>query len=269
MPFPMPILRNNEIFLMQDSTLKGLKEFVGLCKGLKPDFQVTSPTKNRISKREMLFINGFKSPLYFTYYVYSCLKSHIVSAISGGITDISFHAVGYAWQLANCFLTASYSLMLRRIMDTAKQVTKSGNLNEFSMVLLNNTLSLPLGLLLIAVFNEVDYLSTTDAKSSLHNLVTTFKDSHLLVGDDAKWIFGPSNQLHFNVVSSSNRGHYIQVWWQECFLQEQKCGKDLHLNIAINRFVSAHTGCALTTNIPCGFSGSDVKYFASPKTKKH
>ena len=46
-------------------------------------------------------------------------------------------------------------------MDTAKQVTKSGNLNEFSMVLLNNTLSLPLGILLIFVFNEVDYLSKT------------------------------------------------------------------------------------------------------------
>jgi GDP-mannose transporter len=46
-------------------------------------------------------------------------------------------------------------------MDTAKQYTKSGNLNEFSMVLLNNTLSLPLGIFLIVVFNEVDYLQTT------------------------------------------------------------------------------------------------------------
>ncbi|WRX09415.1 hypothetical protein QQP08_001902 [Theobroma cacao] len=54
-----------------------------------------------------------------------------------------------------------YQLTLRRVMDTAKQVTKSGNLNEFSMVLLNNTLSLPLGILLIFVFREVDYLCTT------------------------------------------------------------------------------------------------------------
>lgn len=43
-------------------------------------------------------------------------------------------------------------------MDTAKQITKSGNLNEFSMVLLNNTLSIPLGIFLLVVFNEVDYL---------------------------------------------------------------------------------------------------------------
>ncbi|XP_010530592.1 PREDICTED: GDP-mannose transporter GONST1 isoform X4 [Tarenaya hassleriana] len=93
--------------------------------------------------------------------VWTALFLMIISAVSGGITDISFHAVGYAWQIANCFLTASYSLTLRKIMDTAKQVTKSGNLNEFSMVLLNNTLSLPLGLLLVFAFNEVDYLYET------------------------------------------------------------------------------------------------------------
>lgn len=36
----------------------------------------------------------------------------IISAVSGGITDISFHAVGYAWQITNCFLTASYSVSI-------------------------------------------------------------------------------------------------------------------------------------------------------------
>ncbi|XP_073098993.1 GDP-mannose transporter GONST1-like [Elaeis guineensis] len=93
--------------------------------------------------------------------VWAALFLMIISAISGGITDLSFHAVGYTWQIVNCFLTASYSLTLRRVMDTAKQVTKSGNLNEFSMVLLNNTLSLPLGILLVFAFDEVDYLSKT------------------------------------------------------------------------------------------------------------
>ncbi|GAB4847766.1 GDP-mannose transporter gonst1 [Ancistrocladus abbreviatus] len=93
--------------------------------------------------------------------VWASLFLMIISAICGGITDLSFHAIGYAWQIVNCFLTASYSLTLRRIMDTAKQVTLSGNLNEFTMVLLNNTLSLPLGLLLIFSFNEVDYLCQT------------------------------------------------------------------------------------------------------------
>ncbi|XP_042483916.1 GDP-mannose transporter GONST1-like [Macadamia integrifolia] len=91
--------------------------------------------------------------------VWVALFLMIVSAISGGITDLSFHLVGYMWQITNCFLTASYSLTLRRVMDTANQVTKSGKLNEFSMVFLNNILSLPLAILLVFLFNEVDYLS--------------------------------------------------------------------------------------------------------------
>ncbi|KAG2711561.1 hypothetical protein I3760_04G082600 [Carya illinoinensis] len=134
--------------------------------------------------------------------VWASLFLMIISAISGGVTDLSFHAVGYAWQIANCFLTASYSLTLRRVMDTAKQVTKSGNLNEFSMVLLNNTLSLPLGILLIFVFNEVDYLSRT--------WQATIEFANLLVCNDNKWSFGTSNQLHFHVVSSSNWCYNVQ-----------------------------------------------------------
>ncbi|KAI5582656.1 hypothetical protein BDE02_07G099000 [Populus trichocarpa] len=42
--------------------------------------------------------------------VWAALFLMIISAISGGITDLSFHAVGYAWQIINCFLTASYSV---------------------------------------------------------------------------------------------------------------------------------------------------------------
>jgi GDP-mannose transporter len=46
-------------------------------------------------------------------------------------------------------------------MDSAKQVTKSGNLNELSMVLLNNVLSLPLGIILVLGLNEMEYLLQT------------------------------------------------------------------------------------------------------------
>lgn len=34
----------------------------------------------------------------------------IISAVSGGTTDLSFDALGYAWQMVNCILTASYSV---------------------------------------------------------------------------------------------------------------------------------------------------------------
>ncbi|KAG9139299.1 hypothetical protein Leryth_011293 [Lithospermum erythrorhizon] len=44
--------------------------------------------------------------------VWTALFLMIVSAICGGITDLSFNAVGYTWQIINCFLTASYSVRI-------------------------------------------------------------------------------------------------------------------------------------------------------------
>ncbi|OIV95559.1 hypothetical protein TanjilG_02914 [Lupinus angustifolius] len=83
----------------------------------------------------------------------------IISAVSGGITDLSFDVVGYGWQISNCVLTACYSLTLRWVMDEAKKSTKSGSLNEVSMVLLNNLLSLPFAIILILIFGEWDYVT--------------------------------------------------------------------------------------------------------------
>lgn len=94
--------------------------------------------------------------------VWAAMFMMIISAISGGITDLTFNAVGYTWQTANCVLTASYSLTLRRVMEKAKQSTKSGSLNEVSMVLLNNLLSLPFGIILIILLGEWRYVISTD-----------------------------------------------------------------------------------------------------------
>ncbi|XP_058007209.1 GDP-mannose transporter GONST1 isoform X5 [Hevea brasiliensis] len=131
----------------------------------------------------------------------------IISAISGGITDMSFHAVGYAWQFINCFLTASYSLTLRRVMDTAKQVTRSGNLNEFSMVLLNNTLSLPLGIILIYVFNEVEYLSKTPLlRLPVFWLVMTLSGFlGLAISFTSMWFLHQTGATTYSLVGSLNK----------------------------------------------------------------
>nr|XP_029120735.1 GDP-mannose transporter GONST1 isoform X2 [Elaeis guineensis] len=94
--------------------------------------------------------------------VWAALFLMIVSALCGGITDLTFHAVGYTWQFMNCIFTASYSLILRWKMDTAKQLTQSGSLNEVSMVLLNNSLSLPFAVFLIILFNEWEYVYKAD-----------------------------------------------------------------------------------------------------------
>ncbi|XP_076947717.1 GDP-mannose transporter GONST2-like [Bidens hawaiensis] len=94
--------------------------------------------------------------------VWTAMFLMIISAVTGGITDLSFDAMGYTWQLVNCVLTASYSLTLRRVMDTANSVTRSGSLNEVFMVLLNNLLSLPFGAFLIIIFDEWTYVNSAD-----------------------------------------------------------------------------------------------------------
>ncbi|KAK2656217.1 hypothetical protein Ddye_009269 [Dipteronia dyeriana] len=139
--------------------------------------------------------------------VWAALFLMIISAISGGITDLSFHAVGYSWQIINCFLTAAYSLTLRRVMDTAKQVTKSGNLNEFSMVLLNNTLSLPLGVLLIFVFNEVDYLSKTPLLKlpSFWLVMTLSGFLGLAISFTSMWFLHQTGATTYSLVGSLNK----------------------------------------------------------------
>uniref|UniRef100_A0A7N0TSU6 Sugar phosphate transporter domain-containing protein n=1 Tax=Kalanchoe fedtschenkoi TaxID=63787 RepID=A0A7N0TSU6_KALFE len=139
--------------------------------------------------------------------VWAALFLMIISAISGGITDLSFHAVGYAWQIVNCFLTASYSLTLRRVMDTAKQVTKSGNLNEFTMVLLNNTLSLPLGIVLIFLFNEVDYLVTTPLlRMPIFWIVTTLSGFlGLAISFTSMWFLHKTSATTYSLVGSLNK----------------------------------------------------------------
>ncbi|XP_010685593.1 GDP-mannose transporter GONST2 isoform X2 [Beta vulgaris subsp. vulgaris] len=96
--------------------------------------------------------------------VWTAMFLMIISAVSGGVTDLSFEVTGYTWQLINCVLTASYSLTLRLVMEKAKQLTKSGSLNEVSMVLLNNSLSLPFGLILILIFDEWTYVRNANTQ---------------------------------------------------------------------------------------------------------
>uniref|UniRef100_A0A7C9DX45 Sugar phosphate transporter domain-containing protein n=1 Tax=Opuntia streptacantha TaxID=393608 RepID=A0A7C9DX45_OPUST len=139
--------------------------------------------------------------------VWAALFLMIISAICGGITDLSFHAVGYTWQIINCFLTASYSLTLRRLMDTAKQVTRSGKLNEFSMVLLNNTLSLPLGILLIFIFKEVDYLYETPLLRlpSFWLVMTLSGFLGLAISFTSMWFLHQTGATTYSLVGSLNK----------------------------------------------------------------
>ncbi|XP_057543753.1 GDP-mannose transporter GONST1 [Amaranthus tricolor] len=139
--------------------------------------------------------------------VWASLFLMIISAVCGGITDLTFNVVGYTWQIINCVLTASYSLTLRRVMDTAKQVTHSGNLNEFTMVLLNNTLSLPLGVLLIFTFNEVDYLYETPLLKlpSFWLVMTLSGVLGLAISFTSMWFLHQTGATTYSLVGSLNK----------------------------------------------------------------
>ncbi|KNA21057.1 hypothetical protein SOVF_046740 isoform A [Spinacia oleracea] len=139
--------------------------------------------------------------------VWTAMFLMIISAVTGGVTDLSFDATGYAWQLINCVLTASYSLTLRMVMEKAKQLTKSGSLNEVSMVLLNNSLSLPFGLILILMFDEWSYVRNANvitmpmfwAAATLSGLLG------LAISFTSMWFLGQTSPTTYSLVGSLNK----------------------------------------------------------------
>ncbi|PWA71533.1 sugar phosphate transporter domain-containing protein [Artemisia annua] len=139
--------------------------------------------------------------------VWTAMFFMIISAVTGGVTDLSFDATGYTWQLVNCFLTASYSLTLRKVMDTAKAYTKSGSLNEVSMVLLNNLLSLPFGAFLIILFDEWTYVINADVvKIPMFWVVATASGIlGLAISFTSMWFLNQTGPTTYSLVGSLNK----------------------------------------------------------------
>lgn len=139
--------------------------------------------------------------------VWTAMFLMIISAISAGVTDLSFDARGYAWQILNCILTASYSLTLRRVMDKAKQLTKSGSLNEISMVLLNNALSLPFGMILILLFGEWEYILHVDViRIPMFWIVATASGLlGLAISFTSMWFLHQTGPTTYSLVGSLNK----------------------------------------------------------------
>ncbi|XP_017983747.1 PREDICTED: GDP-mannose transporter GONST2 [Theobroma cacao] len=139
--------------------------------------------------------------------VWAAMFMMIISAVSGSITDLSFDATGYTWQILNCILTAGYSLTLRRVMDKAKQTTKSGSLNEVSMVLLNNLLSLPFAIFLIIVLNEWEYVINVDiVKLPMFWVVATASGLlGLAISFTSMWFLHQTGPTTYSLVGSLNK----------------------------------------------------------------
>ncbi|KAL6275688.1 hypothetical protein ACE6H2_019289 [Prunus campanulata] len=139
--------------------------------------------------------------------VWTAMFFMIISAISSGITDISFDTLGYAWQISNCILTASYSLTLRRVMDEAKKYTRSGSLNEVSMVLLNNLLSLPFAAFLIIMFDEWEYIISVDViKLPMFWVIATASGLlGLAISFTSMWFLHQTGPTTYSLVGSLNK----------------------------------------------------------------
>lgn len=196
---------------------------------------MNSPWKKPLSHSDeckFSFLQNFKFMITKTV----ILLLQIISAVIGGITDLSFDAKGYTWQILNCILTAAYSvcleyflylvnswfwdlsslaltmgsivfvqiylyfydylmsyicnlwqLTLRLVMDKAKQATKSGSLNNMSMVLLNNLLSLPFAIFLIFVLNEWEYVINACVNTLNYSLSQLYKFSVMEISSFAFW----------------------------------------------------------------------------------
>ncbi|XP_052185729.1 GDP-mannose transporter GONST2-like isoform X2 [Diospyros lotus] len=139
--------------------------------------------------------------------VWTSMFLMIISAITGGITDLSFDGVGYAWQIVNCILTASYSLTLRWVMDKAKQLTRSGSLNEVSMVLLNNMLSLPIAIFLILLFDEWEYVIKVDVTRMPMFWVAATASGllGLAISFTSMWFLSQTGPTTYSLVGSLNK----------------------------------------------------------------
>eukprot|EP00270_Netrium_digitus_P000195 TRINITY_DN10200_c0_g1_i1.p1 TRINITY_DN10200_c0_g1~~TRINITY_DN10200_c0_g1_i1.p1 ORF type:complete len:419 (-),score=108.92 TRINITY_DN10200_c0_g1_i1:74-1330(-) len=139
--------------------------------------------------------------------VWGCMFLMIISALCGGATDLSFHALGYTWQAFNCFFTAAYSLTLRKVMDTAKAATKGGSLGEFSMVLLNNSLSLPLAAVLILCFGELPYVfSSPLCRDYRFWFIATLSGMlGLAISFTSMWFLHQTSPTTYSLVGSLNK----------------------------------------------------------------
>lgn len=130
------------------------------------------------------------------------------SVICGASTDIAFNVAGYTWQLLNCFFTAGYSLTLRGVMERAKTLLQnSKGLDEFSMVLYNNVLSIPFVLLLMVRAGEIPkFYYELQEQSAVFYLAALFSGVvGFGISTSVLWFLSKTSATTFNITGSLNK----------------------------------------------------------------
>lgn len=140
--------------------------------------------------------------------IWAVLALTALSAVASGLTDLEFSAIGYFWQMVNCMFTAAYSLYLRRVMDDVKQVTEDGQpLNEMSMVLLNNGLSVPLLFLTLVCSGELGSFLNEPQLRNPAFLVPAFMSGLVSFGISfaSLWFLSTTTPTTYSLVGSLNK----------------------------------------------------------------
>lgn len=131
-----------------------------------------------------------------------------LSALCGGLTDLTFSARGYFWQMVNCAAAAGYSLAMRGTMDRVAPLTASGaRMDELSMVFYNNLLSLPLVLLLAAGNGELGRLAAEPDLRDARFLVVAALSAAIgfAISFTSLWFIASATPTIYSLVGSLNK----------------------------------------------------------------
>ncbi|KAL4610223.1 hypothetical protein ACB092_08G036000 [Castanea dentata] len=149
-----------------------------------------------------MLVSGMYSLKYINIAMVTILKNmtNILTAI-GELYIFRKHQNQKVWTAMFLMLT------LRRVMDEAKKSTRSGSLNEVSMVLLNNLLSLPFAIFLIIMFGEWEYVINADVtKSPMFWVVATASGFlGLAISFTSMWFLQQTSPTTYSLVGSLNK----------------------------------------------------------------
>lgn len=87
------------------------------------------PMSTVLKNMANLFVVSAEYFLYgrtYSWGIWACMGLMAVSALCSAVTDLSFSAAGYFWQIVNSALTAANMLYLKVVMEKVKAVTRSG-----------------------------------------------------------------------------------------------------------------------------------------------
>jgi GDP-mannose transporter len=158
-----------------------------------------------------LFTIGGDYLLYGKVYgagVWASLALMCASALCGAVTDLAFDLEGYLWQLVNCLFTASYSLYLRGVMDKVVSLTvNKTRLDEFSMVFYNNLLSLPLIMMLMWWYGELDSVLYEPALQNPMFITAAIASALVAFGISfaSLWFLSTTTATAYSLVGSLNK----------------------------------------------------------------